>query len=283
MSLAQEQGMQSGQSGEQGQSTGQTLQSAGGQAQSSGQGVQGQTDTQGQQQRQLHSQSDDEEYESRGQGYQADQGQFSQQSGQGQSGGQQQSQQGGQGSQQQGAIYQQPQRPDEPLVVHAPSGPMPGKNPRQGTQQRSPEERDRARRFGFPPTRMLVLTDGSENAHRALEAALHFRRRNDSLFIVNAAQLMDETVEYDQTNQLLKDKGRKIIDEVTKLIHEREIGRWECACLPSKNPKEAVLDYAMKHNIEVIFLGSRGVDAKTGDFYPVSEGKMHKNTEKQRR
>ena len=182
----------------------------------------------------------------------------------------------GQGLGQQQGVYRggewKHEREDEPIIVAAPPGPMPGKS-RAAPLTRSPEERMRARRFGFPPTRLLVLTDGSDNAHRALEAALHFRRRNDSLFIVNAVQLMDDTVEYDQTNRLLKDKGRKIIDEVTKLIHEREIGRWECACLPAKNAKEAVLDYAQKHNIELIFVGSRGIDNKTGDFYPGSFSK----------
>lgn len=176
-------------------------------------------------------------------------------------------------SQAQGAEWkQEPQKGFEPLVVHAPSGPMPGKQ-RQVTQQRTTEERERARRFGFPPTRLLVLTDGSDNSHRALEAALHFRRRNDSLFIVNAAQLMDDTAEYDQTNRMLKEKGRKIIDEVTNLIHEREIGRWEVACLPSKNPKQVVLEYAAKHSIDLIFIGSRGIDSQTGDFYPGSFSK----------
>ena len=215
---------------------------------------------------------------------QDDQGMYTQRGGwmQSQGGqGRQQGQSQGQGQnlefQSQGAVYRgnewkTMEHEEEPIIVHAPSGPMPGK-PRNQAQNRSQEERERARRFGFPPTRLLVLTDGSENSHRALEAALHFRRRNDSLFIVNAVQLMDDTVEYDQTNRLLKDKGRKILDEVTKLIHEREIGRWECACLPSKNAKEVVLDYAQKHNIELIFIGSRGIDTKTGDFYPGSFSK----------
>jgi len=165
------------------------------------------------------------------------------------------------------------EREETPLIIHAPSGPMPGKT-RMGPVARTQEERERARRFGFPPTRLLVLTDGSENSHRALEAALHFRRRNDMLFILNAVQLMDDTIEYDQTNRLLKDKGRKIIDEVTKLIHEREIGRWECASLPSKNAKQIALDYASKNNVELIFIGCRGVDSKTGDFYPGSFSKF---------
>lgn len=160
-----------------------------------------------------------------------------------------------------------------PITERAPTGPFPGRTlrspPSAGSLQRTQAERDRARRFGFPPARLMVLTDGSDNAQKAMDAALHYRRRNDFVFFVTCVPLGTDK----QTNLDLTNKAKHVMDDVKDLIKERELGRWETAILPSSNPQQAVIDYAYKNNVDLIFIGTRGIESSTGDFHPDSFSK----------
>lgn len=167
-------------------------------------------------------------------------------------------------------------REGQALTERAPVGRYPGRvnvsgrTPSATQGPRTEVDRERARRFGFPPARLMILTDGSENAHKAIEAALHYRRRNDNLFFVTAVQLGADK----QTNIELTNKAKSVMDHCKEIIHERELGRWETAILPTTNPQQAIVDYAYNNNIDLCFIGTRGIDCGTGDFHPDSFSKF---------
>lgn len=172
----------------------------------------------------------------------------------------------------------------EEYSMQAPMGAFPGRarggrggpgGPMMGAGTRTSTQREQAVRFRFTPINVLVLTDGSEHSHKALEAALHFRRRNDHLFVVNCVQLAGKEgePEYTEANRALKTKGKAVIDEARQEINEREIGRWVCASVAAVDPKKAALEYAKKQDVSVIFVGTRGTDSTSGTFYPGSFAK----------
>ena len=43
-----------------------------------------------------------------------------------------------------------------------------------------------------------------------------------------------------------------MIEGVESEIQDRQIGRWECTALPSMDPKQAALDYALKNNVDMV-------------------------------
>lgn len=158
-----------------------------------------------------------------------------------------------------------------PHIEHAPAGPFPGKKVRGGAQQRTGGDRDRARRFGFTPANVLVLVDGTEASQKAVDAALHYRRRNDHIFFVNLVHVpANATAE--QTTALEK-TGNDVIEQVKSMISEREIGRWETCVIPSPEIKNACLEYANNNKVDIIFIGTRGIDPKSHQFPEDSMGK----------
>jgi nucleotide-binding universal stress UspA family protein len=161
-------------------------------------------------------------------------------------------------------------------TLRAPTGAFPGRGrgftamgPRTGAQ------RAQAVKFRFEPITLVVLTDGSEHSHKALEAALHFRRRNDYIHVVNCVQLAgpEDQPSFKEANAALKSKGKHVIDEARQEINEREIGRWVCTSVAAMDPKKAALEYAQKQGASILFVGTRGKDSTTKDFYPGSFAK----------
>lgn len=163
-------------------------------------------------------------------------------------------------------------QPESELRAHSPYGPMPGRARGAAVGPRTQTDRERAKRFGFTPMNILVLTDGSEHSRKAMQAALHFRRRNDNIYVVNAVTLCgpDDQPEFRTANIKLKSKGTQILKEVQQEFEDRQMGRWEIDVVPSSDPKRAVLDYVKKTNIDMVFIGTRGIDSKTNDFFPGS-------------
>lgn len=132
------------------------------------------------------------------------------------------------------------------------------------------EERDRARKFGFPAMRVMVCLDGSANSWKALEAALHHRRRNDYLSLVHFVQLFDDTSDFGPSNALMRKKGFEIVTQAQRELQHRGISRFDWACIPSHNAKDAAVKYALEQRIDLIFVGSRGVNRAVQEFYPGS-------------
>lgn len=162
--------------------------------------------------------------------------------------------------------------PSTPITHRAPTGAFPGRVGRastSGTVPRTQTDKERARRFGFTPARLMILTDGSDMSHKAIEAALHYRRRNDFIYFVTCVPLSSDK----SSNLELTNKAKHVMDHVQEIIAERELGRWETAILPANNPQQAVVDYAYNNNIDFIFIGTRGIDESTGDFHPDSFSK----------
>jgi nucleotide-binding universal stress UspA family protein len=159
----------------------------------------------------------------------------------------------------------------QPSVARAPQGAFPG---RVRGQAGTTTDRERARKFGFPPAQILVLVDGSPASEKAIDAALHYRRRNDHIYFCHALKLAGTGDEWKAENEELALKGKAIVDDVKSMIAEREIGRWETALIPHTNIHQAVLDYAKNNKIDLIFIGTRGFDPQTHEFYSDSFAKF---------
>lgn len=160
---------------------------------------------------------------------------------------------------------------DVGTIYQAPSGPFPGR----GGRSRAPvagrlqEERQRAAKYAFEPNNLLVLLDGTDQGHAALENALHFRRRNDRIFLLHLVKLAgpEDDPAFAEANANLEARGKQICDHAYSLIAERQIGRYEIDSLAACDIHERALEFADLHNIDCIFMGSRGFAPDTDDFY----------------
>merc|ERR1712166_1108481 len=152
-----------------------------------------------------------------------------------------------------------------PHVESSPRGAYPGRT-RATPGERGGVDRERARRFGFQPNNILVLVDGTENSQKAIDAALHYRRRNDHIFFCHAVQTPGVGAQHEKEVESLELKGEKIIDDVKTQISEREIGRWETCVIPSPDIHNAVIEYATKNKIDIIFIAT--MHRPPNDLFP---------------
>ena len=115
---------------------------------------------------------------------------------------------------------------------------------------------------------IVVPTDGSENAKRALEHALAVADRNHAeLIIVHVANIVSAISNFDQTpisggyvsEQIAEDMeetGKEILNDVVKVKSVFEVG----------SPGPALLAVAKKYNADLIVMGSRGLGPLKGLF-----------------
>ena len=122
---------------------------------------------------------------------------------------------------------------------------------------------------------IVVPTDGSENAKRALEHALAVADRNKAeLIVVHVANIVSAISNFDQTpisggygsDQIAEDMeetGKEILNEVVKEI---PAGVTVKSVFEVGSPGPALLAVAKKFNADLIVMGSRGLGPLKGLF-----------------
>ena len=113
--------------------------------------------------------------------------------------------------------------------------------------------------------KIVVPTDGSENAKRALEHALSVADRNEAeLIVVHVANIVSAISNFDQTpisggyvcKQILDDSIKEIPAGVKNVKSVFEVG----------SPGPALLAVAKKYDADLIVMGSRGLGPLKGLF-----------------
>ena len=117
---------------------------------------------------------------------------------------------------------------------------------------------------------IVVPTDGSENAKRALEHALAVADRNQAeLIVVHVANIVSAISNFDQTpisggyvSELIaedmEETGKEILNDVVKEI--------PAGVIEVGSPGPALLAVAKKYNADLIVMGSRGLGPLKGLF-----------------
>ena len=116
---------------------------------------------------------------------------------------------------------------------------------------------------------IVVPTDGSENAKRALEHALAVADRNHAeLIIVHVANIVSAISNFDgyvseQIAEDMEETGKEILNDVVKEI---PTGVKVKSVFEVGSPGPALLAVAKKYNADLIVMGSRGLGPLKGLF-----------------
>jgi nucleotide-binding universal stress UspA family protein len=110
-------------------------------------------------------------------------------------------------------------------------------------------------------SRMLAPVDGSDNSHRALDAALFLSEKLGAK--VTAIHLMEDLpVLHFQSEKLLRDTGaykkenQLILSKCSEIATEKELTI--DTKLLQGNPSSAILDFCEQDKHDIIVIGSRG-------------------------
>lgn len=127
--------------------------------------------------------------------------------------------------------------------------------------------------------RILVATDGSEHAERAVEHALTVAAKFDAtlhaLSVVETRTAYDSAiVEPDVVTENLRKIGESALESVSDRAETRDV---ECVTeLTEGVPSERIIEYCEANDVDLIFLGERGHSAfKTVLLGSTTEAVIH--------
>ena len=110
---------------------------------------------------------------------------------------------------------------------------------------------------------IVVPTDGSENAKRALEHALAVADRNQAeLIVVHVANIVSAISNFDQTPI----SGGYVSEQIAEDMEETPAGVKVKSVFEVGSPGPALLAVAKKYNADLIVMGSRGLGPLKGLF-----------------
>jgi len=124
------------------------------------------------------------------------------------------------------------------------------------------------------PQRIAVFVDGSESADDAFFAALRYRKHSDVLYIVSVPQtvsaplrgivflqsLNDEPLK--EASKVIKHHSEELVQFYLKISQERGVpaaGLKGCSLPVTDAAKEKAVEFCTAQQIDVAFVGSRGV------------------------
>lgn len=107
--------------------------------------------------------------------------------------------------------------------------------------------------------RILLPTDGSENAERAIEQAIGLATTYDAslhlLYVVDVNHMSSDTAE-NLMHDKLEQTGHAAVDEIADRAQQAGI-TVSSAVIPG-TPAQEILTYAEDHDIDLIVMGTRG-------------------------
>jgi nucleotide-binding universal stress UspA family protein len=124
----------------------------------------------------------------------------------------------------------------------------------------------------FPLKKILVATDGSENAKRAVEAAIKISKQFDSeLIILNVIAAVVPLVYpgkgssipatdcYSRYFEEAEKTGKKLVNEAVDGAKNEKVKARGSQLRTISSVPEAILDNAFKENVNLIVVGTRGL------------------------
>jgi len=116
---------------------------------------------------------------------------------------------------------------------------------------------------------ILVAIDGSATSNRALEVAIDMARNSGAalhlIHVVREMQiplnpgLMDAYRKLNQDrHDLLRTAGEQLLNQATRVAQSNGIDEAETS-IGAGDPASAIIDYAAKHDNDLIVIGSRGL------------------------
>jgi nucleotide-binding universal stress UspA family protein len=127
-----------------------------------------------------------------------------------------------------------------------------------------------SRKGGTMINKILVATDGSSHAKKAVDFASDFASKYDAtIYVVHVVQeerIPDEMKEFMEAEHLVASPGKayretigkKIIEDAKSNMLQHDIKKIEPILLVGDAPRE-IVDFAKKQNIDVIILGNQGL------------------------
>jgi nucleotide-binding universal stress UspA family protein len=123
------------------------------------------------------------------------------------------------------------------------------------------------------PKRILIPTDGSENAARAASVAIEFARKFEAeVFVLHAIAIPAYTLALDEAGMeglersetreyfaLARQKAKTIVDEVVKSAEAKNVKATAIIQENSFSVVETIVDHATKYNVGLIVIGTRGL------------------------
>jgi nucleotide-binding universal stress UspA family protein len=123
----------------------------------------------------------------------------------------------------------------------------------------------------LPLEKILVATDGSKNAERAVEAAADIARRSESELVILSVVMelvppvyspigVDvPTVDYSAYLSRAETDAKKLVDDAVKSV-QGKVAKVRVVVLRSVTSiAEAILEEASKENVNLIVVGTRGL------------------------
>jgi len=114
----------------------------------------------------------------------------------------------------------------------------------------------------------MVLVDGSDEAERALHQAVSFKRDHDTLLVVHAVEFLrplavsHSFVSFTEANLKNQEQGKLLVAKYLRQLIDKNVANIKSALVvapgSADNLKECVLKFAAKHNVDTIFVGTRG-------------------------
>jgi len=123
----------------------------------------------------------------------------------------------------------------------------------------------------FPLKKILVSTDGSENANRAVQTAIQLAKQNDSeLLIVTVLAMIVPRIytpiapfpsedDYNRFLERAKDEGNKIVDQAVSEAKNESINARGNVVTSMTSVAESILDTAETEKVDLIVVGTRGL------------------------
>ncbi len=123
----------------------------------------------------------------------------------------------------------------------------------------------------FPLNKILVSTDGSENANRALDAALTLAKQNESeLVIVNVVSetvptqyspigINTPTVNYDDYFKAIEQAGGRIVDQAVKKAESKGVKVKGEVLRAMSSTVESIVNASNEEHVDLIVMGTRGL------------------------
>lgn len=106
---------------------------------------------------------------------------------------------------------------------------------------------------------ILLPTDGSENAERAVEQAIGLANGDDAilhvLYVVDVKHMVSEVAENVMSKQL-EQTGNTVVDDIAERADR--VGVNVNSSVLSGTPSQEILTYAEEHEIDLIVMGTRG-------------------------
>jgi len=135
-------------------------------------------------------------------------------------------------------------------------------------------------------TKILVATDGSDNAANALRYAIEFALKWDAPLIVLSVIpplkpiLLDPDyflpTHVTEFEEELEKAYQNILDEAVKTVADEQPGIRVEARLESGRPPDVIMDVARNENVDLIVMGSRGLGGITGSVLgSISQAVVH--------